>query len=93
MDKATFINRASENAGLSKRVMTRAVDAVLETLTQTATEGEKVKFVGWGNFTPKTRNARRGRNPNTGEAMDIPSKNVLVLEPGKPLLDKLNNRN
>lgn len=80
MNKTEFINAASENAGMKKKDMAKALDAIMETLTDVMKDGDKVTFVGFGTFEVKERAAREGRNPQTGETMTMMNYFISCLE-------------
>ena len=90
MNKTEFINAASENAGMKKKDMAKALDAIMETLTDVMKDGDKVTFVGFGTFEVKERAAREGRNPQTGETMTIAACKAPKFKAGKALKDAIN---
>src|SRR5690625_3607706 len=90
MNKTDLINAVSEQAEFSKKDASRAVDAVLDSITNTLVEGEKVQLVGFGSFEVRERAARKGRNPQTGEEIDIPATKNPAFKPGKQLKDAVN---
>ena len=85
MNKTELINAVAEKTELSKKDATSAVDAVFEVITSSLQEGEKVQLIGFGNFEVRERAARKGRNPQTGEEIEIPASNVPAFKPGKAL--------
>ncbi len=85
MNKTELIATAAEKAGLSKKDTEKALSAVLETVTQALSSGEKVSLVGFGTFETKQRNARMGRNPKTKEEIRIPASKAPVFKAGKAL--------
>lgn len=87
MNKTELINAVAEKTELSKKDATGAVDAVFEVITGSLQDGEKVQLIGFGNFEVRERAARKGRNPQTGEEIDIPASNVPAFKPGKALKD------
>ena len=91
MNKTEFINAAAENAGMKKKDMTKALDAIMETLTEAMKNGDKVSFVGFGTFEVKERAAREGRNPQTGETMTIAASKIASFKAGKALKDAVNS--
>lgn len=91
MNKAELIDAVAESADLPKASATRAVDAVLDTITAALNAGDTVALVGFGSFGVKARAARVGRNPQTGAAIDIKASNVPVFKAGKALKDSLNS--
>ncbi len=90
MNKNELINAVAESVSLSKADATRAVDSVLETITNTLKDGDQVSLVGFGTFTSKRREPRTGRNPRTGEPIQIAAANVPGFKAGKALKDALN---
>ncbi|BDG36567.1 HU family DNA-binding protein [Parageobacillus sp. VR-IP] len=87
MNKTELINAVAETSGLSKKDATKAVDAVFESITEALRKGDKVQLIGFGNFEVRERAARKGRNPQTGEEMEIPASKVPAFKPGKALKD------
>ena len=75
---------------ISKKQITAINDAFLDTVQAALKEGETVKWVGFGSFSPVKCAARMGRNPKTGEAIEISERMKVKFKPGKKLLDKLN---
>lgn len=89
MNKAELIAEVAEKTGLSKKDSERAVNAMLQTISETIETGEKVQLVGFGVFDVKTREARLGRNPKTKEEIQIPASRVPVFKAGKALKDSV----
>ncbi len=89
MNKTELIARVAEKTDLSKKDVTRVVDAVFEIITDALQNGDKVQLVGFGNFEVRERSARKGRNPQTGEEIDIPAGKVPAFRPGKALKDAI----
>lgn len=87
MNKTELINAVAEKSELSKKDATSAVDAVFEVITGSLQNSEKVQLIGFGNFEVRERAARKGRNPQTGEEIEIPASNVPAFKPGKALKD------
>ena len=90
MNKADLIDAVADSADLSKADATRAVDAVLDSITSALKQGNSVSLVGFGTFSVKHRAARTGRNPRTGEEMKIPASNQPKFKAGKGLKDAVN---
>lgn len=90
MNKTDFITQVAEVAGISKADAKKAVDASIELVTKTLSEGGKISFVGFGTFKVGERAARTGRNPQTGAEMQIPAAKVPKFAPGKSLKDACN---
>ncbi|WP_096200946.1 HU family DNA-binding protein [Bacillus sp. FJAT-45350] len=87
MNKTDLINAVVEATELSKKDATNAVDAVLDAITDTLKEGNKVQLIGFGNFEVRERAARKGRNPQTGEEIEIAASKIPAFKPGKALKD------
>lgn len=87
MTKTELIDQVAEKSGLTKKETGKAVDAVLEAMTEALSGGDKVQLVGFGSFEVRERSARTGRNPQTGEAITIEARKVPVFKPGKALKD------
>jgi DNA-binding protein HU-beta len=90
MNKGELIDAVAASAGLSRSDATKAVDAVLDSVTGTLSNGGSVSLVGFGTFSVKARAARAGRNPRTGETIQIPASNVPGFKAGKGLKDAVN---
>jgi DNA-binding protein HU-beta len=90
MNKNDLIDAVSERTGLAKSDAARAVEAVLGTITEALRRGDTVALSGFGSFVTKTRAARTGRNPRTGEAIEIPASRAPAFKAGKGLKDALN---
>ena len=90
MNKGDLITRVAESANLSKADAAEAVNAVLESITDTLKGGQKTTIVGFGTFSTTDRPARTGRNPKTGEAIKIAAKTVVKFKPGKELAEAVN---
>ena len=90
MNKGELIEAVANSAGLSRADATKAVDSVLEAITGTLSNGGSVSLVGFGTFSVKARAARKGRNPRTGEEIQIPASNVPGFKAGKALKDAVN---
>lgn len=87
-NKAELVsNVAATVTGLTKKNATEAVDAVFSSIQEFLANGEKVQLIGFGNFEVRQRAARKGRNPQTGEEINIPASKVPAFKPGKALKD------
>lgn len=91
MNKNDLIGYVAENAALSKADATRAVEAVLDGITDTIKRGGEVRLIGFGSFLVTQREASRGRNPRTGEVIDIPASRQPKFKVGKGLKDAVNS--
>jgi DNA-binding protein HU-beta len=87
LNKTDLINQVSESTELSKKDVTKAIDAVFEAIAGALQNGDKVQLVGFGNFEVRERSARKGRNPQTGEEIEIPASKIPAFKPGKALKD------
>lgn len=87
MNKTDLVNAVAEKGELSKKDAAKAVDAVFDSVMDSLKDGEKVQIIGFGNFEVRDRSARKGRNPQTGEEIDIPASKVPAFKPGKALKD------
>jgi len=90
MNKGELIDSVAGAAGLSRADATKAVDAVLDSIQGTLSNGGSVSLVGFGTFSVKARAARAGRNPRTGETIQIKASNVPGFKAGKGLKDAVN---
>ncbi len=90
MNKGDLIEAIAGSASLSKADAGRAVDAFIGSITGALKGGSQVSLVGFGTFTVKRRAARMGRNPRTGEAIQIKASNVPGFKAGKALKDAVN---
>ncbi|WP_080146324.1 HU family DNA-binding protein [Marinilactibacillus piezotolerans] len=86
-NKAELIEKVSATTDLTKKDATAAVEAVFETIKDSLANGEKVQVIGFGNFEVRDRAARKGRNPQTGEEIQIPASKVPAFKAGKALKD------
>lgn len=83
MNKIELVNAVAMKAELTKKDATKAVDALLKTISNTIAKEEKIQLVGFGTFEVRERAARTGRNPRTGEEVQIPASKVPAFKPGK----------
>ncbi len=89
MNKATLIAQIAEKSGLERKQAEKALDAFIETVTEALKAGDKVQLVGFGSFEVKERAAHSGRNPATGETIEIPASKSPVFKAGKTFKDAL----
>ncbi len=87
MNKTELVAAVATKAELSKKDAEAAVKAVVDSITEALADGEKVALVGFGTFDVKTRAARTGKNPRTGEAIEIPEAKVPSFKAGSALKD------
>jgi DNA-binding protein HU-beta len=90
MNKSELIEAVSDAADLSKSDATKAVEGVIEAITNSLKNGDQVTLVGFGTFLVRDRAARTGRNPRTGEAIQIAAAKVPGFKAGKALKDAVN---
>ncbi|MGY3439028.1 MULTISPECIES: integration host factor subunit beta [unclassified Marinovum] len=83
---------ADENPHLYQRDVERIVNTIFEEITDAMARGDRVELRGFGAFSVKKRDSRTGRNPRTGEAVDVDEKHVPFFKTGKLLRDRLNGK-
>jgi integration host factor subunit beta len=83
---------ADENPHLYQRDVERIVNTIFEEITEAMARGDRVELRGFGAFSVKKRDARTGRNPRTGEAVEVAEKHVPFFKTGKLLRDRLNGK-
>jgi DNA-binding protein HU-beta len=90
VNKAELIEAVAASADLPKAAAGRAIDAMVESVTNALKEGDQVVLVGFGTFSVKERAARTGRNPQTGEPIQIKAATIPGFKAGKALKDAVN---
>ena len=90
MNKAELIDAVAVDADISKACAARAVDSLVAAITSSLKSGESVTLVGFGTFSVRERPARSGRNPRTGETIQIDASSMPVFKAGKALKDAVN---
>ncbi len=90
MNKTELIDAVANSADLSKAEATRAVDAVVDNITETLRKGDSVTLIGFGTFEVRARAARAGRNPQTGETIQIKASKAPAFKAGKAFKDAVN---
>lgn len=90
-NKTEIIELMAEQAGISKASATRALSSLLDGIVSALRSGKQVSIAGFGNFVVKSRAPRKGRNPKTGEEIEIPAANVPSFKPGKGLKEAVNS--
>ena len=90
MNKTELVAGVAEKAGLTKKDAEKAVNALFDSVQQELVEGGQVQMIGFGTFEVKERAARKGRNPRTGEDIEIPASKNPVFKAGKALKDAVN---
>ena len=90
MNKDDLIGKVAKNIGVSKSDAAKSVDSIFSNITDTLKSGNDVRLVGFGTFLVVNRAATTGRNPRTGESIQIPAKKVPKFRAGKALKDSVN---
>jgi len=90
MTKKEIVEAVSASAGISKKDTAAVIDSLLAAITDAVVKGESVQFVGFGIFESRKRDARVGKNPATGEKIDIPASTVPAFKAGKAFKDAVN---
>lgn len=90
--KADIVERVYKDAGFSKKEAAEMVDLIFKVIKDTLARGEKVKISGFGNFSIRDKATRVGRNPQTGDAMNISARRVLTFKPSQILRDDITDR-
>jgi len=91
MTKSDIVETVYQNVGFTKKRAAEVVNLILDTMKEALEEGEKVKISGFGNFEIREKDARKGRNPQTGQEITISERRVLTFKPSQVLKDQLNN--
>lgn len=92
LTKADIIERVYKEAGFSKKEASDLIELVFKVMKDTLARGEKVKISGFGNFSIRDKATRVGRNPQTGEAMEISARRVLSFRPSQVLKEDVTSR-
>ena len=92
MTKAEIVELIYERVGFSKKESAELVETVFDSIKEALVSGEKVKFSGFGNFLVREKNARKGRNPQTGEEIQLEARRVLTFKPSLVLKNELNQK-
>lgn len=90
MNKAELITSMAEKSGLTKKDAEKALNSFVESVQEALMQGDKVQLVGFGTFEVRERGSRKGRNPQTGEEIEIPAASVPAFKAGKALKDSIN---
>jgi integration host factor subunit alpha len=88
--KAELIEAVYSKVGISKKESADLVEMIFDTMKDTLSKGEKIKISGFGNFVVREKRSRMGRNPQTGESMEISARRVLTFRPSQVLKNDLN---
>ncbi len=90
LTKGALVEEVADAAGLTKKRAEVIVDTLFGSITEALHQGEKVELRGFGSFRLRRREPRRGRNPRTGERLDVPSRRVAYFTAGKELKELIN---
>ena len=91
MTKADIVENIYEKVGISKKETAAVVQTIFDTIKETLEGEENVKVSGFGNFVIRKKRARRGRNPQTGEEIEISARKVITFKPSNVLKDLINS--
>jgi integration host factor subunit beta len=89
MNKTDIIDKIAEEVRVNQKVAKTAVETVIESISKAIIEGERVEIRGFGNFTLRQYKAYKGRNPKTGEVVNVPPKKLPYFKVGKELKDMI----
>ncbi|MFM0554695.1 HU family DNA-binding protein [Paraburkholderia sediminicola] len=92
MNKQELIDAVAASTGASKSATGEAIDAVIDAITHAVVAGKGVQLIGFGSFSQSTRAARTGRNPATGDTINIAAAKTVKFTPGKAFKDVVNSR-
>lgn len=90
MNKSELIAKIAEKAGITKKDAEKATAGIFASIQEALVSGDKVQIIGFGTFEVKERAARTGRNPQSGEEIQIPASKNPAFKPGKALKDAVN---
>jgi integration host factor subunit alpha len=91
LTKADLVDAIHEKIGFSKKEAADMVELIFDTIKGALTEGDKIKISGFGNFVVREKRARTGRNPQTGQAIEISARRVLTFKPSQVLRSEVND--
>jgi DNA-binding protein HU-beta len=90
MNKSELIDAAAQSSGLSKNDLSKALDSILDSISGAVRSGERVSLSGFGTFERRERAARTGRNPQTGEQLQVAASKAPAFKPAKAFKDAVN---
>jgi integration host factor subunit alpha len=90
MTKIDIVSSVYEKVGFSKKEAVRVVETLFDVMKETLERGEKIKISGFGNFMVRNKRTRRGRNPQTGDDIEISARKILTFKPSQVLKNELN---
>ncbi len=91
MNKSELIESIADKSGLSKADAAKALDGLIESVTEGLSKGDRIALIGFGSWSVEQRSARTGRNPRTGDEIQIPAKKVIKFKAGAGLANSVNN--
>ncbi len=91
LTKAELVSAAAKEAGITKASTEKVLASILNTIQDGLTNGQQITLVGFGTFSVGSRQARKGRNPQTNAVINIPAAKVAKFKPGKALKDAVNS--
>lgn len=92
MTKADLVESVYLKTGFSKKESAQIVELVFDLMKSTLEKGEKIKLAGFGNFVVKNKATRKGRNPQTGDEIEISSRKILTFKPSQVLKSVINSQ-
>lgn len=92
MTKADLVEQVAGEAEMTKKDAEQLVEIIFDSIIGALNKGEKIELRGFGSFRVRERDARKGRNPKTGTAVNIPAKRVAYFKPGKELKEVINSK-
>lgn len=92
MTKSDIVETVYQNVGFTKKRAAEVVNLILDSMKKALEDGDKVKISGFGNFEIRNKDARKGRNPQTGAEITITERRVLTFKPSQVLKDRLNEQ-
>ncbi len=90
MTKADLVEQVANEAEMTKKDAEQLVEIIFDSIVGALNKGDKIELRGFGSFRVRQRDSRKGRNPKTGEAVNIPAKKVAYFKPGKELKEVIN---
>ena len=90
MTRTELVANVAEKSGITKKQADIVLNSLFDSIKQALVEGDKVQIIGFGTFENRERSARKGRNPRTGEEIDIPASKLPSFKAGKVLKDMVN---
>lgn len=90
MNKKELVEKLAADTNMNKAEAGRAVDSIFGTISEALTNGDKVAFPGFGTLEVRDRAAKQGRNPQTGETIQVPARKTIAFKAGKTLKDTVN---